>query len=443
MLQDGPLVCPARPRVTPGRGCRVIENLDPGDLPRADLWDSVLADLTTRGALGAALATAYVAGVIAWWFLRNRRVRAITESIPIRILVAGSRGKSSTVRLLYAALEANGRRVFAKATGTKASEIDPDGTERENRRWGQVSIVEMQDAVLRAGRVGADVLVLESMAVQPRLIAQVSEEIVHPTIAVVTNAHLDHLEDEGTTREEVMDALAHVVDGASLVVTAERDPSAIARLTWQADLRGALVSQAPHVVTDNDSHGAHPDNVDVVLAVTRSLGYPDAVSRAGMQAATHEIGDDPIHNVSCGGLTMRLIDLGAINDPATTVSALQAVATSVLPDAPVVAVLVGRSDRPLRSLEFAALLRPGVVDAVLVRGGPQYQVRAILRAAGWDRSRVGFLRATQRWPSLFTRRVRRLLRDSRLPDDRVTVIQLESIHDPVMVHVRTSLGVTS
>ena len=421
----------------------MIENLDPGDLPRADLWDSVIADLTTRGALGAALATAYAAVVIAWWFLRNRSVRAITDSIPIRILIAGSRGKSSTVRLLYAALEANGRRVFAKATGTQAAQIEPDGAERKTRRWGQVSIVEMQDAVLRAGRVRANALVLESMAVQPGLIAQVSEEIVHPTIAVVTNAHLDHLEDEGTTREEVMDALAHVVNGASLVVTAERDPSAIARLTWQADLRGALVSQAPHVVTGNVIHGAHPDNVDIALAVTRALGYPDTVSLAGMQAATHEIGDDPIHDVTHAGLTMRLIDLGAINDPASAASALRAAATAVLPDAPVVVVLVGRSDRPLRSLEFAALLRPGVVDAVLVRGGPQYQVRSILRAAGWESNRVGFLRTTQRSLSSFTRRVRQLLQASGLPDERVTLIQLESIHDPVMMRVRDSLGIRS
>ena len=421
----------------------MIVLLDPGDLPRSGLWDSIVADLTTRGALGAALATAYASAVIAWWFLRNRRVRAITEVIPIRILIAGSRGKSSTVRLLHAALAANGRRVFAKTTGTEAAQIAPDGAEKVTRRWGQVSIVEMQDAVIHASRSHADAMVLESMAVQPRLIAQVSEEIVHPTIAVVTNAHLDHLEEEGTTREEVMDALAHVVDGASMVVTAERDPAALARLTWQAHLHGALVCQAPHVVTDGAVRGAHPDNVDIVLTVTRALGYPDSMSLSGMRAASHEIGDDPIHDVTHRGRTMRPIDLGAINDPASAVSALQSVATAVLPDAPVVAVLVGRSDRPLRALEFAALLHPGAVDAVLIRGGPQYQVRAILRAAGWQRNRVGFLRTTQRSRSLFARRIRRLLRASALPDDRVTVIQLESIHDPVMVRVRDSLGVDS
>lgn len=422
----------------------MIEGLDPGDLPRADLWDGIVADLTTRGALGAALATAYAAAVIAWWILRNRRVLAITRDIPIRILIAGSRGKSSTVRLLHAALHANGRRVFAKATGTAAAQITPDLHEKPTRRWGQVSIVEMQDAVLQAGRSGADAMVLESMAVQPRLIAQVSEEIVHPTIAVVTNAHLDHLEDEGNTREQVMDALANVIDGAPLVVTAERDPSALARLTWRAHLNGARVCSAPHAdprVVDVES--AHPDNVDIVLAVTRSLGYPDSVSLAGMRTATHETGDDPVHDLRFDGMTMRWIDLGAINDPASAVSALQSLENHVLPEAPVVAILVGRSDRPLRSLEFAALLRPGVVDAVLIRGGPEYQVRSILRESGWGSTRLEILRTFERSPSLFIRRLRHLMRAHDLPTDRVTIVQLESVHDPGIVRIRTRLGIPS
>lgn len=422
----------------------MVESLDPGDIPEQGLWDSVLADLSTRGALGAALATAYALAVIAWWILRNRRVLEITRGIPVRILVAGSRGKSSTVRLLHAALSANGLRVFAKATGTEAAQIEPDLTERTTRRWGQVSIVEMHDAILRAGRTHATALALESMAVQPRLIAQVSEEIVHPTIAVVTNAHLDHLEDEGSTREAVMDALSRVVDGARLVVTAERDPGALARLTWNAGMHGALVCQVPHTSVEGFDLGtAHPDNVDIVLAVTRALGFPDHVSLAGMESASHEVGDDPVHDVTYDGFAMRFIDLGAINDPASTVGALRAIAPRMLPDSPVVAILVGRSDRPLRSLEFAALLPPGVVDAVLIRGGPQYKVRSILRQAGWQQSRVGIVRTTERTPALFVRRVRHLLRANGLPDARATILQLESIHDPVMVRVRRLLGVAS
>jgi poly-gamma-glutamate synthase PgsB/CapB len=422
----------------------VIEGLDPGDLPRENLWEGIVADLTTRGALGAALASAYAFAVIAWWVLRNRRVLTATRHIPIRILVAGSRGKSSTVRLLHAALHANGRRVFAKATGTAAAQIDPDLTEKPTRRWGQVSIVEMQDAVLHARRSGADAMVLESMAVQPQLIAQLSDEIVHPTIAVVTNAHLDHLEDEGSTREEVMDALANVINGAPLVVTAEQDSAALARLTWQAGLHGALVSQAPHIDARGfDLDGAHPDNVDIVLNITRSLSFPDAVSLAGMRSASHETGDHPVHDVQVEGISIRWIDLGAINDPASAVSALQSIQHVVLPDAPVVAIIVGRSDRPLRSLEFAALLHPGAVDAVLIRGGPEYQVRSILCESGWDRARIRMLRTFDRSPARFVRRLREVLHANGLPPERATVLQLESIHDPVMVRLRRRLGIAS
>ncbi|MCK5258708.1 MAG: hypothetical protein KAJ69_04240, partial [Thermoplasmatales archaeon] len=42
------------------------------------------------------------------------------KSIPIRIWVNGSRGKSSVTRLIAAGLRTDGKRVIAKTTGTSA-----------------------------------------------------------------------------------------------------------------------------------------------------------------------------------------------------------------------------------------------------------------------------------------------------------------------------------
>ncbi|HPG96753.1 MAG TPA: poly-gamma-glutamate synthase PgsB, partial [Rectinema sp.] len=48
------------------------------------------------------------------------------KAVPIRILVNGTRGKSTVTRLIAAGLAAGGLRVYAKTTGSAARIILPD-----------------------------------------------------------------------------------------------------------------------------------------------------------------------------------------------------------------------------------------------------------------------------------------------------------------------------
>src|SRR5436190_20852696 len=63
-------------------------------------------------------------GIVAW---RHRRT---LRTIPVRIHVAGTRGKSTTTRLIAAALRAGGRCVVAKTTGAEPRLILPDGRDQ-------------------------------------------------------------------------------------------------------------------------------------------------------------------------------------------------------------------------------------------------------------------------------------------------------------------------
>lgn len=84
-------------------------------------WETLVADLTSRGGLAGALATFYSLAIVGWWIGHVRLIRRRAERMPIRILVTGTRGKSSVVRLLHAALRHAGYRVSGKTTGTAAS----------------------------------------------------------------------------------------------------------------------------------------------------------------------------------------------------------------------------------------------------------------------------------------------------------------------------------
>ena len=63
-------------------------------------------------------------------FLEYNIHQRVLETIPLRIHVNGTRGKSSVTRLIAAGLREGGIRTFAKTTGTAPRVIDADGKDR-------------------------------------------------------------------------------------------------------------------------------------------------------------------------------------------------------------------------------------------------------------------------------------------------------------------------
>ena len=68
--------------------------------------------------------------------------RLALASLPIRIHVNGSRGKSSVTRLIAAGLRASGLKTLAKTTGTSPRIIDEQGRDRIIHRLRDASIGE-------------------------------------------------------------------------------------------------------------------------------------------------------------------------------------------------------------------------------------------------------------------------------------------------------------
>jgi len=113
-------------------------------LPRFAILNSPVAIAT---ALTSFWTICIVAGYREW---RNHLARL--ESIPIRIHVNGSRGKTGASRLIGAALRANGLRVVTKTTGKMPAIIDIWGNERiirvvESEGFPEGNIREQKDVV--------------------------------------------------------------------------------------------------------------------------------------------------------------------------------------------------------------------------------------------------------------------------------------------------------
>ena len=124
--------------------------------------------------------------------------------IPTRIHVTGIRGKTTTTRLIGAALRHHGWRVVTKTTGKAARLIDAEGIERGIRGHHEQPNLREQPRIIEsvADVGGADAIVFECMSIRPKNIIAESK-FVRSTISVITNVRADHLDVMGPSLEDV------------------------------------------------------------------------------------------------------------------------------------------------------------------------------------------------------------------------------------------------
>jgi poly-gamma-glutamate synthase PgsB/CapB len=315
-------------------------------------------------ALGSLVAAVLWLGFAAW--RHNANLRTIT----IRIHVAGTRGKSTTTRLIAAGLRAAGLRVVAKTTGSEARLIRPDGGEEEWPRLGPASIREQRRLVAYAARIGADALVVECMAIHPEMVWASERHMIRATTAVLTNARPDHFEDVGTDPGAMAAALRWVMPAAGrLVVAAEAATPELRK--WAADRKSEL--------TVVDTAGLEPYAADraLALAACAAHGVPPEVARPAMASTSPDPGIFFETTLTLGGKTVRFANAFACND----VESFAILWEGVKAPPPPVVLLNARNDRPIRSRSFIQFLARQTPRPVLFVTGDPYAFHFARRVA--------------------------------------------------------------
>jgi len=156
-------------------------------------------------------------------FWEDRNHQRNLDSIPVRIHVNGSRGKSSVTRLIGAGLRAGGKRVLTRTTGSKPRIIVENGEESPVIRPGRANIIEQLKIVRRAVSRRVEVVVLEWMGIQPHLQYVSEHQMVRSTVGVITNVRPDHLDEMGPTLEELADSLCNTIPGGGVLFTTEKE----------------------------------------------------------------------------------------------------------------------------------------------------------------------------------------------------------------------------
>lgn len=320
------------------------------------------------------LLSALVFGYLLWENWMNLRCLSSFKAV---IHVNGIRGKTSTCRYLDAALRTK-YRVFTKTTGTDARFIDVTGIERPVRRFGPANIHEQIRTIRRARREGAEILILECMAVNPELQKIAQERIVRSNITIITNARYDHIFEMGDTLEEITDSLSATVPENGTLYTA--DPDVGTRLSATCQKKNCRLAVCPPT-------GTASENIGIARAVAASLGICEEDFESSVSQARQDFGARHLYQIPTPeGTVLHFLNLFSANDPQST----RNIVNEYAPDyANLIFLYNHREDRPDRALLFARYFFPFFPHCtVLLTGRGAALPKRLFKTAGVSDLRV-------------------------------------------------------
>jgi len=242
-------------------------------------------------------------------------------SIPIRIHVNGTRGKSSVTRLIGAALREGGIKTITKVTGTYPRLILDNGCEVAIYRKADANIIEQLSIVKFASNRNAQAIVMECMAVQPQYQWITETKMLHSTLGVITNVRLDHIDVMGYTLPEIAEALGNTIPKNRDLFTAEKN--LFYKLKEISEKRHSSIHLAnENLVTEDEMKGfsyiEHKENVALALAVSEHLGIERKIALKGMYKAIPDAGALKRSIVNVFQKKISFFNAFAANDPQST-----------------------------------------------------------------------------------------------------------------------------
>lgn len=249
------------------------------------------------------LSAIYLAGLL----VEARRARAARSRLLHVVHINGTRGKSTVCRLIDAGLRAGGLRVFCKTTGTDPMTIDVENREEPLVRRGKANIKEQIGILCRAAGQGAQVLVIECMALQPELQYTVQHRILQADVGVITNVRRDHTDVMGETLPEICDALCNTVPKNGVLFTAEQGQAE--RLASAAQRLGSRFF--PVRPRGDEPEFDFAENIALALAVCEHLGVDRAAALAGMAGYKRDPYALTVHRL-CGGVFINGLSINDI-----------------------------------------------------------------------------------------------------------------------------------
>ncbi|MFZ5433107.1 MAG: poly-gamma-glutamate synthase PgsB [Calditrichota bacterium] len=293
------------------------------------------------------------------YFAHQRRSR----SIPIRIHVNGTRGKSSVTRLIAAGLRAGGIPTMAKTTGTLPRIIDMHGLEVPIIRPSGANIIEQVKIFRYFYRRKPKAIVIECMAVNPEYQWICEHKFVHATAGVITNTRLDHVNEMGPSIENITRSLCNTLPPNGIAFTSEEKMYWLMRRQARK-VNCKLYRVDPESVTYLElgrfDHIEHADNVALALAVCEHYNVPRKVALEGMINSHPDAGALRVYEVTEDNKVVQFVHALAANDPESTLAIWKKMKDLTTDLGTVFVLLNTRSDRYDRTIQLLEMIQVGM-----------------------------------------------------------------------------------
>ena len=235
---------------------------------------------------------------------------------------------------------------------------------------------------------------MEMMSIREECLFAESRRLIRPSVLVLTNVRLDHLDLMGRSREEIAACLASAFPVKGTVILPEEEFFPIFEQKGRA-LGTKLILARKSVMGDRERTAALPyeefeANVRLALETVRELGVGDETAVRGMAKAAPDFGALRIWDAPRTGLgpAVSFVNAFAANDPRSSSEALDRVmGKPSFSGRMFIGLLNLRDDRGDRTLQWAEALERGDFDRltrIAVIGG---QARAFGR---WLKKRTGW-----------------------------------------------------
>jgi len=297
---------------------------------------------------------AVIFGIVEY-ILHQKRIK----SIPVRIHINGTRGKSSVTRLIGAGLKAGGISNITKVTGTFPRLILEDGTETYIHRKGPANIIEQLSIVKYAASRKVKALVMECMALQPQYQTITDRHMIHSNICVMTNIRIDHTDVMGHTIEEIAQTLGRTIPANEHLFSSEDIvPGLLESMAAKRHTVCHFID--PQTVTMEEMNGfsyiEHRENVSLALAVCQHLNIDRETALQGMYKAVPDAGALMVFRVKAFQKQVILYNAFAANDPDSTFLVWKKIRDEIGMEGARMVLLNTRQDRLYRAQQLTEML---------------------------------------------------------------------------------------
>ena len=315
-------------------------------------------------------------------------------SIPIRIHVNGTRGKSSVTRLIGAGLREGGISTITKVTGTFPRLILEDGSEALVYRKASANIIEQLSIVKFAASRKVNAIIMECMAIQPQYQWITETKMIHANLGVITNVRLDHVDVMGYTLPEIAESLANTIPKNQKLFTSEHEVADI--LKKSADKKNCkMIVSDPDSVSDDETEGfsyiEHRENIALALAVCEHFGIQRDVALKGMYKAIPDEGALMHHKVEAFNKVINFYNAFAANDAQSTLIIWNMIKNEIGLNRPRIILLNTRHDRMDRARQLTGMLGNNLndeIDYLFLIGQSTDVVKDLSIAEGVNRKKI-------------------------------------------------------